>query len=110
MNQKPMRHVFYTLSLLTLVACGPAPEPDIYNPPVADLTGPDLLQDREPDTCKLSNVLYLRGQPAIAIQTAGLRQPTRIIKPGDVVTQEYAAERVNFHIDETGLIGRISCG
>ncbi|MFV0490464.1 MAG: I78 family peptidase inhibitor [Pseudorhodobacter sp.] len=107
---KSKRRVFYSCVLLPLIACAPAPEPEIYNPPVATLTGPGRLQDREPDTCKLSDVAYLRGQPASAIGATGLSQPTRIINPGDVVTQEYSANRINFYIDEMGMVGRISCG
>jgi hypothetical protein len=34
----------------------------------------------------------------------------RIINPGDLVTQEYNAQRINFTVDATGIILKVACG
>jgi hypothetical protein len=68
------------------------------------------LTEREPDTCALTQAEFLRGQPGTLVPTAGLTHPYRIIQPGSIITQEYNAARVNFYLDEAGIIARISCG
>jgi len=105
-----MRRAFATMTFLGLAACGPAPEPEIFNPPVPEQAGGAPLLNREPDTCGLAQVMYLQGQPGTAVATAGLTKPSRTIPLGGIVTQEYNPERINFYLDADGLIGRISCG
>ena len=105
-----MQRAFAMAVLLGLVGCGPAPEPEIYNPPVPDQVGGERLLNREPDTCGLGRLTYLQGQPRAAVVSAGLTKPTRTIPLGGIVTQEYNPERINFYLDANGLIGRISCG
>ncbi|QPH54468.1 I78 family peptidase inhibitor [Pontivivens ytuae] len=36
--------------------------------------------------------------------------PMRIIRPGDVVTQDFNPDRLNFMLDETGTIVDVNCG
>ena len=40
----------------------------------------------------------------------GAPGPVRVIRPGDVVTQEFLAERLNFRIDAAGLVAAVDCG
>jgi len=105
-----MQRAFGITALLALAACGPAREPEIYNPPVPEQVGGERLLNREPDTCGLGRLTYLQGQPGAAVASAGLTKPSRTIPLGGIVTQEYNPERINFYLDADGLIGRISCG
>lgn len=36
--------------------------------------------------------------------------PKRIISPGDPVTEDFSADRLNIFVDPKGWIARISCG
>lgn len=84
-----------------------------YDPALAmveDTPGSNGLLEREPDTCRLSDYRYLQGQNSAAVQGAGITRPYRVIGPEDIVTQEYNPMRVNFYTDNSGRIGRVSCG
>jgi hypothetical protein len=86
-----MKVGFATLSLLALTACAPVPA-------------------QKSDSCGLSDHAYLKGQPAVAVKSAGLKQPYRVVPKGSLVTQDYSAARVNFYLDGQGVIIRIACG
>jgi len=34
----------------------------------------------------------------------------RVIRPGTAVTKDYRADRLNLHLDGSGIVTRISCG
>ncbi len=68
------------------------------------------LTERLPDTCRLEQVQQYRGQSAAAVEGAGLAMPYRVIGPSDIVTQEYNPTRVNFFLNNGGMVDRISCG
>jgi hypothetical protein len=40
---------------------------------------------------------------------AGART-SRVLKPGQVVTMEFNAERLNLSVDDTGRVTRVNCG
>lgn len=101
-----MKAAFSLLVLITLVACAPAPRRQPPLPPPVD----DGVLSREPDSCGVRDAAPLRGQPGAAVARAGLKRSFRVIPPGILVTQEYEAQRINFYLDEKGLIARISCG
>ncbi|MES2665385.1 MAG: I78 family peptidase inhibitor [Pseudomonadota bacterium] len=90
--------------------------PRFLGPPVsappggapADLT-PGFV-DKEPDTCKAAGLQGLIGQSAGNLRTVALTGPVRIIAPGELVTQEYVAQRINVAVDGAGTIRRIDCG
>jgi hypothetical protein len=104
---------------LVLAACG-APEPVVapqsLPPGIDPVTGQPIdltpgLNDREPDTCKAAQYQYLIGQPEGAVAAAGVMRPTRVVPMGGIVSQEeYDSFRINFHLDATGTIVRLSCG
>lgn len=103
---------------LVLAACG-APEPVVepqVMPGIDPITGQPIdltpgLNDREPDTCKASQYQFLIGQPESAVAAAGVMRPTRVVPMGGIVSQEeYDSFRINFHLDATGNIVRLSCG
>lgn len=92
--------------LLGLVACGPTTDDVVTGDEPPTPTGPE---ERLPDTCKLTNYEGFVGQPLAAVTLpAGLN--SRIVRPGTILTQEYDAGRVNFHVDETGVITKVICG
>ena len=112
-----MKKFTYLLPVL-LLACGGQPDdtviidgpivegPVVEGPVVQNTSG---LQERFPDTCMLSNFEGAVGQDvsAVFIPEAAI---TRIIKPGEIVSQVYVAERVNFHVDANGIVTKVICG
>lgn len=104
-----MRH--WLFPVLLLAACGPAPATD----PLPDSSAPFTdstpgLDAVEPDTCHLVDFSQYQGQPGSVVDAAGISREYRVIPRGGIVTQEYAAARVNFWLDRRGLIDRIGCG
>ncbi len=73
-------------------------------------SGTDSVSQRLPDTCKLERYQYLQGQGENAVNDASLTIPHRVIAPSDIITQEYNPARVNFYLDGSGRIARITCG
>ena len=103
---------------LGLAGCAPTPAPEPLPdtvPGIDPQTGQsyDLtpgLNDLEPDVCKGQIYAGLIGQPAAAVATAGIAQPTRVIPLGSLVTEEYSSQRIDFYLDGAGNIAKISCG
>lgn len=83
------------LLLLAVAACTQAPA--IMPPPPQD-------------TCDAVRYAALVGQDATVLETVLLLGKVRIIRPGQPVTKDFAADRINFMIDDTKRIERISCG
>lgn len=87
--------------LLLLAACASKPT----TPPPADA----------PAACHADTAKQYVGQPATAANIEAVRQRTgaklvRALKPDQMVTLEYRADRVNVLQDAAGVIERISCG
>ncbi|PUB15468.1 I78 family peptidase inhibitor [Yoonia sediminilitoris] len=83
--------------LILLAGCAAAPTPAPITP-------------RLPDTCDAESYGYLVGQDATALETVLIMRMVRVIRPGDLVTQDYRPQRINFEIDRTNRIAGISCG
>ncbi len=62
------------------------------------------------DTCGATALQAFVGQPPSALDAVRLTQPFRIIRPGEMVTMDFVAERVNFRVDESGRIAEVTCG
>lgn len=75
---------------LAVAACAPTPPADQPQCDAADWAG-------------------LKGQN-IAATTFPADLNMRIVGPGDVVTQEFVADRVTLRTDENGIILSASCG
>lgn len=90
------------------MACGGTPEDDVFieGPVVENTSG---LEERLPDTCMLTNYANSVGQDVSAIFIPE-SATTRIIQPGEIVSQVYVAERVNFYVDANGTVTRVICG
>lgn len=50
------------------------------------------------------------GQPRSVLLATSFTAPIRIIDPGEVVTQDYLPERINFVIGQDRRIERMYCG
>lgn len=83
---------------LAVAACVPVTEPD---PGVAP--GPV-------NQCGALDLQYLVGAPAAQLDTIAFDKPVRIIYPDTAVTMDYNPDRLNFQIDRTGRVSRVSCG
>ena len=86
---------------LLLTACGAAP-PIPQGTPAPATAGPD--------SCGRSARSALVGQQATALERVLILGPVRVNRPGDAVTRDYAATRINFDIDAGERIARIWCG
>ena len=103
------------LILMGLVmACTPVDEPVTEIGGVGGGTalpvGRDGLVEREPDTCQASQYQTAVGQNQSIVPTLGLTRPVRVVAPDDIVTQEYTPARINFEVNRSGQIRRVSCG
>ncbi|OOY22786.1 hypothetical protein BMI91_19330 [Thioclava sediminum] len=79
-----------------LAACQPYRMPPRSGPPAAV-------------TCPPPGLAALEGRPEAVLAGLTLARPHRIIHPGDAVTMDYAPDRVNFEIDESGTIAAVRC-
>lgn len=114
-----MSKAYLLIALVSgLAACAPAPAPEPLPatvPGIDPTTGQsyDLtpgLNDLEPDVCKGQMYASLIGQPASAVDAAGITQPVRVIPLGSLITEEYSSDRIDFYLDGAGNIAKISCG
>jgi hypothetical protein len=94
------------LALLALTGAGCAASntpPEGPLPPLAD--GP----------CNAAPAQHLVGQMIsvrlneVATRLTGARQG-RVLRPGQIVTMEFRADRLNFYVDSNNRIERITCG
>ena len=86
------------LAALALAGCATAAAP----PPLSGQCRADHLGD-------------LVGRPADAALGADAMQRSgaarlRWIRPGDMVTMDYSAQRLNVHLDAQGRVERFACG
>ncbi|MCC5973726.1 MAG: hypothetical protein JJT81_06695 [Rubellimicrobium sp.] len=73
----------------------------------------DLLPVLPPpadDTCNANARVMLVGQPASALERVEIVAPVRVIRPNTAVTMDFREDRINFYVDDNGLITNILCG
>ncbi|MGR3367415.1 MAG: I78 family peptidase inhibitor [Sagittula sp.] len=80
-----------TLVIPALAACEP----------VTDPRGPA-------PTCAAGQFAGIVGQPVAA--AAAVPDPKRIIRPGDMVTEDYRSNRTNVYLDGQDVITELKCG
>ena len=85
------------IGLATLTACT-VTEPTAPIPPTLE------------DTCNARQYANLIGDDATALEKVLILGQVRVIRPGDVVTQDFRPERINFGIDGANRIIDVSCG
>ena len=104
---KPLAHLFAAPLLLIITACtgtlaqAPAPAP--------------APSGRGGNECKAANAQFAVGQNADAALLEQARQRSgsriaRILRPGQMVTMEYSAERLNLDVDASGKVASVRCG
>ncbi len=71
---------------------------------------PPVVVEPDPDACRASTYQGLVGQPARVLASMALPTPTRVIRPGQAVTMDYNAFRLNVEIDRRERISRVYCG
>lgn len=60
--------------------------------------------------CGALDLQFLVGGSARALDSMRFNKPVRVIYPDTAVTMDYNADRLNFEVDRTGRISRVSCG
>lgn len=93
---------------LALSACAPAPVVRGDGPTVA-------TPSQTAGSCNITNVGWAIGKSADAATLAKIKADSgatvgRVIAPGQSVTMDFIASRVNVHIDGARNIQRLTCG
>ncbi|MDO9360904.1 MAG: I78 family peptidase inhibitor [Polaromonas sp.] len=94
------------LSLMALVACtSPAPAPSAPSSPTAPVAG----------ACNAQGAQFAVGKQAGASVVEDARQRSgsymaRVLRPGQAVTMEFNAQRLNLDVDGAGVVTRVRCG
>lgn len=92
----PLRAMLLALPLAGLAGCvEPLPPPTPLEP--------------DPDACKASQYQGLIGQPASVLSAMTFPAGTRVINPGDAVTMDFRADRLNIEVGVNGRIDKIGC-
>lgn len=63
----------------------------------------------EDGACGADTMADLIGQPVTAYDASGHSGPVRIIRPGDAVTMDYRADRLNVMLDDQDVITGLAC-
>ena len=90
--------------MLALAACGRG-QPV---PPAPD-TRPSIPPPQS-DTCDAGPLANLIGQERTALERVLIMREVRLIRPGDVITQEVRPARINIEIGTDGRIASLYCG
>ncbi|NUB44682.1 hypothetical protein GEU84_009830 [Fertoebacter nigrum] len=83
---------------LVLVACAPP----------APVRSPGSTIDPVP--CGAAAMQDLIGQPASVLPASGPPGSLRLIRPGDAVTEDFSATRLNVMLDARDRITALTCG
>ena len=114
-----MKHTLALLAGIALMACSPSEPAAPAAPaetPVAPASEPAPAPAPPPadtagtDTCNMAQYSALVGKPSTDPGVPAASSTVRIIKPGDQVTMDFQATRVNFEVNTAGVITNIKCG
>ncbi len=96
------------IALVLLAACAQTPPPAANTPPAA--TPPNTAEEATAqDTCGASRFRQLIGTQASAIDRASLPAATRVIMPGQMITMDFRADRLNIRVGPDGKVTEIGC-
>ncbi len=90
-----MKQLLLALPLLALAGCvQPVPAP---------------VEEPDQDLCRAAALQGLVGQPRTVLSTMMLPAGSRVIEPGQAVTMDYRADRLNVEIGTDGRISKVGC-
>lgn len=89
------------LALVLVSACA-AQQPPTPTPGTAD-------EATAADTCGASRFRHLIGTQASAIDRSTLPPRARVIMPGQMVTMDFSAERLNIQVAPDGRVTTLRC-
>jgi len=92
------------LGLLSLAACAPATETGTQ---LREIISAERGTYKEAK-CEIPEKLV--GQSHTILNTMRFDVPIRVIFPGDAVTTDHVANRLNFKLNSKGVIKEITCG
>lgn len=98
-----MRYAAPFMLMLATACTGPAPIAPQQGTPRPTMPSP------AEDTCNAARYAGLIGQDATALERVLILSQVRVIRPGQAVTMDYRAERINFNVDEGNRITSIIC-
>ncbi len=120
-----MKNALVFLAGLALMACSPSEEPadtastettDTAStmpaepmPPAAEPAAPPPA-DSTADTCNMAQYVSLVGKPSTDAGVPPAGATVRIIRPGDQVTMDFQATRLNIEVGADGTITAVRCG
>ena len=70
----------------------------------------DEMLQPQPDACGLAALPDLRGQPLARLADFLLSAPLRVLWPGQEITDQLDASRLNAEVDVAGRILQLVCG
>lgn len=99
----PNRQTLAGVAALSLAACTPAPDAGSTPPPPA--TEPGCGADQ------LGGYVGRKATPEVIAALRAWRgdHPIRVLRPGDVVTMDYRADRLNLQLDANDVIVAVRC-
>lgn len=114
------------IALLVLAACQHETPPVEETPPLeesvaleeaesgeAEGTGKTTFGgfvEREPDLCDAETMQDAVGKLYAEVDTSGVKRVIRVIRPGEIFTQEYNPQRMNFYLNGTETVTEVKCG
>jgi hypothetical protein len=106
------------LAGVALMACTPATETAPAAPtetastttPEPPAATPAPPADPAADTCNMAQYASLVGKPSTDAGVPPASATVRIIKPGDQVTMDFQATRLNIEVGADGAITAVRCG
>lgn len=93
-----MKRLLICLPLMACAASGPQG------------SGAPRVPDANADTCNAGKYAYLVGADRDVLEKTLILQPVRIVTPGQAVTMDFLATRLNIALDEKETVVRLSCG
>ena len=71
---------------------------------------PEPAPGPAPTACGAPALQGLVGQDAAVLHAMTFAVQVRIIRPGDMVTEDYSEQRLNIEVDANEKISRVYCG
>lgn len=110
------KHLLAIAAAAWLVGCAGSSD-RVTTPTPPALPDPALSTPKpaEPDSCDHTKVRWAVGERASqelldrAKEAAGARS-ARFLRPGQIITMEYSASRLNLELDEQEIVHTVRCG